>query len=551
MRLLMPPTEQRTTADGDSGGGGGPNADDYLAALRAARQNKNGGGDGAASGKSGAASQNLAEKIEARRAALDSLTGGRQAKSSEGNNKEVDVSSVKNILKDQASKAEFVKKMSKTFGYGMPSNAEPKTDTLSAEAEKCALLVKSSKHRQKNNQNSGNHSHGQHKAKSQHKSRPSAEARKAAKQASNASREREVQPWDFTSQQHSSVAPINPLIDIEIDPELDYLLAELEQDEEFALLNENEQKTWLESLFFQDTLHCPGRLISPRDRLQAARPSNRASLRLNREGGGAGPPEPPPAAEKPVTAVHVNDKMKQLAQGFFSGQPSSVEKSAKGAESSSSDIQPAAEPAVPSSRPPVNSRETAAKNQRHSVALTDSLSSSPNLSIPSPSLSRKSSAASYMTPPTSRKSSVEPPTASKRLSSSSNIIEPEESTAAAAARQSLIRDSLEEISGVNKNLCSLAQSYFSQQQKPTVSRKSSINAEPPAVARQPSFRSEGRRLSAKPDQEMPVQPQNIALKMEDEKASLVAAFFQGTKPTPPAKVCNIFRVLCLAIRISL
>jgi hypothetical protein len=35
---------------------------------------------------------------------------------------------------------------------------------------------------------------------------------------------------------------------------------------------------------------------------------------------------------------------------------------------------------------------------------------------------------------------------------------------------------------------------------------------------------------------MPVQPQNIALKMEDEKASLVAAFFQGTKPTPPVKV---------------
>jgi hypothetical protein len=250
MRLFLPQTESRTAGDGDSGGGGGgPKADDYLAALRAARQNKI--GDGAVSGKSGAAGQNLAEKIEARRAALDNLTGGgrQQKSSSETGGKEVDVASVKNILKDQASKAEFVKKMSKTFGYGMPSNAEPKTDTLSAEAEKCALLVKSSKHRQKNNQNGGNHV--QHKAKSQHKSRPSAEARKAAKQASNASREREVQPWDFSSQQHSSVAPINPLIDIEIDPELDFLLAELEQDEEFAQLNENEQKTWLESLFFQ------------------------------------------------------------------------------------------------------------------------------------------------------------------------------------------------------------------------------------------------------------------------------------------------------------
>jgi hypothetical protein len=188
----------------------------------------------------------------------------------------VDVASVRNILKDQASKAEFVKKMSRTFGYGMPSNAEPKTDTLAAEAEKCALLVKSSKSRQKNhNSSAGNNNRksssgeGQKSSnnnKQPHKSRPSAEARKAAKAASSGSREREVQPWDFgkdaqQQQLHSSVAPLNPLIDIQIDPELDFLLAELEQDEDFAQLNENEQKTWLESLFFQDTLPGPGRML--------------------------------------------------------------------------------------------------------------------------------------------------------------------------------------------------------------------------------------------------------------------------------------------------
>ena len=54
---------------------------------------------------------------------------------------------------------------------------------------------------------------------------------------------------------HSSVAPIVPSADIEIDPELDVLLAELENDDDFKRLPENEQKTWLESLFFLDTLH--------------------------------------------------------------------------------------------------------------------------------------------------------------------------------------------------------------------------------------------------------------------------------------------------------
>ena len=61
------------------------------------------------------------------------------------------------------------------------------------------------------------------------------------------------------------MAPVNPALDIEIDPELDMMLAELELDEEFSSLGENEQKSWLESLFFMDTKHNPGR--QPRDQL--------------------------------------------------------------------------------------------------------------------------------------------------------------------------------------------------------------------------------------------------------------------------------------------
>ena len=64
---------------------------------------------------------------------------------------------------------------------------------------------------------------------------------------------------------HSSVAPIIPELDIEIDPELDFLLAELEHDDEFSKLGENDQKAWLESLFYQDTKH------GPRDKLQPAK----------------------------------------------------------------------------------------------------------------------------------------------------------------------------------------------------------------------------------------------------------------------------------------
>jgi hypothetical protein len=273
MRLNMPQAE--LSAD-SAVGNDAPKAEDYLSALREARRSKlaatsEAGGDGTTS-----APATLAERLEARRAAQGNDGGQRPA--TEAKNKEVDVASVRNILKDQASKAEFVKKMSRTFGYGMPSNAEPKTDTLAAEAEKCALLVKSSKSRQKNHNNSagnnnrkssgggeGQKSSSNSNNKQPHKSRPSAEARKAAKAASSGSREREVQPWDFgkdaQQQLHSSVAPLNPLIDIQIDPELDFLLAELEQDEDFAQLNENEQKTWLESLFFQDTLHCPGKML--------------------------------------------------------------------------------------------------------------------------------------------------------------------------------------------------------------------------------------------------------------------------------------------------
>ena len=152
----------------------------------------------------------------------------------------------------------------------MPSNAETKPDTITAEAENCALLVKSSKNRENTVNKPKRKKSGDQTKKSKSK---------------QMSREREcvpnIQTWDFSNNNnngmHSSVAPIIPELDIEIDPELDFLLAELEQDDEFSKLGENDQKAWLESLFYQDTKHLPGR-IGQRDKLQPAKSNSKNTL---------------------------------------------------------------------------------------------------------------------------------------------------------------------------------------------------------------------------------------------------------------------------------
>merc|ERR1719431_1115729 len=105
-----------------------------------------------------------------------------------------------------------------------------------------------------------------------------------------ASRERMVKNSDIETLElsqrasagpHSSVAPIIPELDIDMDPELDMMLAELERDGDFSQLGENEQKAWLESLFFQDTKHAPGRM--PRDQLAKTKTQKKNTLRVNQD----------------------------------------------------------------------------------------------------------------------------------------------------------------------------------------------------------------------------------------------------------------------------
>merc|ERR1712181_99217 len=252
---------------------------------------------------------------------------------------------------------------------------------------------------------------------------------------------------------------------------------------------ENEQKAWLESLFFMDTKHNPGR--QPRDQLSKTKVQKKNTLRVNQDSATrlnqVEPKNRDPAVledpEADATTVHVNDKMKNLAQDFFKPKPSAP---AAAPKSSVSSVE--RKTSIKTVTPPSIERKT-------------SIRTATPPEMPSPNLSRKSSLTTFTTPPTSRKSS------------------------AAAGERNSIAESIGEISGAKQNLQSLAQSYFqSPQQKPTVVRKNSSVEE--------SWEEEKARRDAEEKDREEQQS-----KEEKEKASLVAAFFGGTaaKPTSTAK----------------
>ena len=74
---------------------------------------------------------------------------------------------------------------------------------------------------------------------------------------------RGVKKWDFSKPTNITKQP-----NIDVDPELDGMLAKLEMDEDFMKLSDNEQIAWLESLFFLDTpsKQASSGLVKPRPR---------------------------------------------------------------------------------------------------------------------------------------------------------------------------------------------------------------------------------------------------------------------------------------------
>ena len=198
----------------------------------------------------------------------------------------------KTILNNDESKLEFLKKMSNTFGYDKPDGKKLKDEEN----------IKDKKIHQSRLQPNKTTDHV----------RPRVTPRGP-----------KTRSWDFPDEDievHSSVAPIIPELDIATDPELDLLFKSLEHDSEFSKLGENDQQAWLESLFFQDTTHLPGR-VGPRDQLNQTKSNPKNTLRVNMNSAS----RPRPEIEKKnrrtddesVTAVHVNDKMKNVAQDFF------------------------------------------------------------------------------------------------------------------------------------------------------------------------------------------------------------------------------------------
>jgi len=402
----------------------------------------------------------------------------------------------------------------------MPSNAEAKPDTLTAEAENC-LLIKNSNSRNSPRENNRKNAENllplkkeepkrdvkkekpkeekREEEKKRDKPKPEGRKERTREKKSNggtngskpmsmqqlitqnlpASRERLVRQSDIErTGLHSSVAPVNPALDIEIDPELDMMLAELELDEEFSSLGENEQKSWLESLFFMDTKHNPGR--QPRDQLSKTKVQKKNTLRVNQDSAtrlnNVEPKNREPVLEDPevaATAVHVNDKMKNLAQDFFK----------------------------PKSNTPAASKSSVSVERKTSIRTATppemrktSIRTATPPEMPSPDLSRKDSLTTFTTPPTSRKSSN-------------------------AGERNSIAESMGEISGAKQNLQSLAQSYFQSPQPKPVARKNSNVEE--------SWEEEKARRDAEEKER-----EEQLSKEEKEKASLVASFFGGTASKP-------------------
>merc|ERR1719510_794774 len=172
-----------------------------------------------------------------------------------------------------------------------------------------------------------------------------------------------VKKWDFSSQASSTAAPAKSTRNIDVDPELDGMLAQLEMDEDFMKLSDNEQIAWLESLFFLDTpsKQASSGLVKPRPKLDTTTRLNRpamASKSLSIQTGKiakkpAEPePEPEPESEpesaETVKAGGLSSKDKQaLAMSFFDGGGAKSKPKSKPKKAEDPDDLPAVQNATP------------------------------------------------------------------------------------------------------------------------------------------------------------------------------------------------------------
>ena len=167
-----------------------------------------------------------------------------------------------------------MEKISQTFGYG--ENAKPERHSLM-----------SAKDRQAENRRQDRAAKAAAPIQKQNTlpeiSRPkqSTKVQSATKTKSNKpnSNKGGVKKWDFNQNKPKSRGSG---LDDSIDPELDSMLAELEMDEDFKKLSDNDQLTWLESLFYLDTptKMASSKLVKPKPAEELPKRREKSALSL-------------------------------------------------------------------------------------------------------------------------------------------------------------------------------------------------------------------------------------------------------------------------------
>lgn len=224
---------------------------------------------------------------------------------------------------ERVNRLEAMAKISQTFGYG---------EVPKAPHQAKSQPVKKSLPQQPQQQ------HQKALPESKAKKKPTSSKPKTEQPVQKAKQQRQgVKQWNFSKPSGSTDS--NP---IEVDPELDGMLAQLEMDADFMNMSDNEQIAWLESLFFLDTPSnqaCRG-LVKPRPKEVAVpkrpKPVVNAPRSASKRSGFHDTPDTgipsvstksmaiqsnsgkmPPAKEDTNCPPGLNKDMCALAQSFF------------------------------------------------------------------------------------------------------------------------------------------------------------------------------------------------------------------------------------------
>lgn len=136
-----------------------------------------------------------------------------------------------------------MEKISQTFGYGEgPKVAQP--PLVSAKERQAEKNKQEKSHPSKLSKQNTMPDIG----RSPEKKKPSNPTKPKAREVKKTSPVKGVEKWDFSANRNKKKSSPQLNLDSSIDPELDMMLAELEMDDDFKKLNDNDQLTWYDSL---------------------------------------------------------------------------------------------------------------------------------------------------------------------------------------------------------------------------------------------------------------------------------------------------------------